>query len=86
MRFDEELLKYFQALGKVRAAQPALRRGTTETVLADESRRVYAFARVLGEERVVAAFNLTEKEQSLEVPVRRRTGPRPPLRTQAARA
>ena len=68
LRFDEELLKYFQALGRARAAQPALRRGTTETVLADESRRVYAFARVLGDDRVVAAFNLTEKEQSLEVP------------------
>ena len=68
VRFDEELLKYFQTLGKVRAAQPALRRGTTETLLADESRRVYVFARVLGEERVVAAFNLTEKEQSFEAP------------------
>lgn len=68
LRFDEELLKHFQALGKARAAQPALRRGTTETVLADESRRVYAFARVLGDDRVLAAFNLTEKEQPLEVP------------------
>ena len=69
VRFDEELLKYFQALGKARAAQPALRRGTTETVLADESRRVYAFARILDDDRVVAAFNLTEKEQALEVPL-----------------
>jgi glycosidase len=68
VRFDEELLKYFQALGKARAAQPALRRGTTETVLAEESRRVYAFARVMGDDRVVAVFNLTEKEQPLEVP------------------
>jgi glycosidase len=68
LRFDEELLKHFQALGKARASQPALRRGTTETVLADEARRVYAFARVLGDDRLVAAFNLTEKEQSLEVP------------------
>ncbi len=67
VRFDEELFKYFQALGKARAGQPALRRGTTETLLADESRRVYAFARVLDDDRVVAAFNLTEKDQPREV-------------------
>jgi glycosidase len=67
VRFDEELLKHYQALGRVRASQPALRRGSTEAVLADETRRVYAFARVLDDERVVAAFNLTEKEQPLEV-------------------
>jgi glycosidase len=67
VRFDEELFKYFQALGRLRAAQPALRRGSIETLLADESRRVYVFARVLDTERVVAAFNLTEREQILDL-------------------
>jgi hypothetical protein len=67
VKFDEELLKLFSALGKARAAYPALRRGALETVVADEARRVYVFARVLDDERVVAAFNVTEKEVSLEV-------------------
>lgn len=69
VRFDEELFKYYQTLGRMRASQPALRRGSTETVLADESRRVYAFLRVLESERVAVAFNLTEKEQALELPL-----------------
>jgi len=67
VRFDEETFKYVQTLGRLRAAQPALRRGTIETVLADEFRRVYVFSRVLEAERVVAAFNLTDKEQALDV-------------------
>jgi glycosidase len=69
VRFDEELFAFFQTLGRLRAAQPALRRGTVETLLADESRRLYAFQRVLGEDRVTAAFNLEAREQALEIPL-----------------
>jgi glycosidase len=68
VKLDEELLRHYQVLGKARAAQPALRRGSMQTLIADEARRVYAFARVLDEERVVAAFNLTEKDQLLDLP------------------
>jgi cyclomaltodextrinase / maltogenic alpha-amylase / neopullulanase len=68
VRFDEELFAFFQTLGRLRAAQPALRRGTVETLLADDSRRLYAFHRVLGEDRVTAAFNLEARDQALEVP------------------
>jgi glycosidase len=68
VRFDEDLLKYFQALGRARAAQPALRRGSFETLVAEESRRVYAFARVLDTDRVVAAFNLEGRDQTIELP------------------
>jgi glycosidase len=69
VRFDEELYKFYQALGRLRGSQPALRRGSFETVLADEGRRVYAFVRILESERVAVAFNLTEKEQALELPL-----------------
>ena len=68
VRFDEELFKAYQSLGKVRASQPALRRGTLETVLADDARRVFAFARVTDAERVVAVFNASDKEATIEVP------------------
>jgi glycosidase len=68
VKLDEELLRHYQVLGKARSAQPALRRGSMQTLIADEARRVYAFARVLDEERVVAAFNLTEKDQLLDLP------------------
>ena len=67
VRFDEDLLKYYQTLGRIRGTQAALRRGGVENVQADEGRRVYAFVRVLDNERVGAAFNLGEKEQVVEL-------------------
>ena len=69
VRFDEDLFKYYQTLGRIRGAQAALRRGSVETVLADEGRRVYAFLRVLDADRVTVAFNLTEKEQAVDLPL-----------------
>ena len=62
------LFKFYQALGKVRASQAALRRGSMETVLADDARRVFAFARVLEAERVVAAFNASDREVTVDLP------------------
>ena len=69
VRFDEDLFKYYQTLGRIRGAQAALRRGSFETLLAEEGRRVYAFVRVLENERVAVAFNLTEKEQAVDFPL-----------------
>jgi glycosidase len=68
VRFDEELARFYQGLGKVRAAQAPLRRGSIETVLADDTRRVFAIARVLEADRIVAAFNASEKEVTLDLP------------------
>ena len=68
VRADPDLLRFYQTLGKARTALAALRRGTVETVLADDARRVFVFARALDEERVVAAFNASDKEQTVEVP------------------
>ena len=39
-----------------------------ETVLADDARRVYAFVRVLEAERVIAAFNASDKEVTVDLP------------------
>ena len=69
VHFDEDLFKYYQTLGRIRGAQAALRRGSFETLLAEEGRRVYAFVRVLENERVAVAFNLTEKEQAVDFPL-----------------
>jgi cyclomaltodextrinase len=68
VRFDEELFKYYQSLGHIRATQAPLRRGTFETVLADDARRVYAFVRALEDDRVLAVFNASDREQALELP------------------
>jgi cyclomaltodextrinase / maltogenic alpha-amylase / neopullulanase len=68
VRADPELLKFYQTLGKARAALAALRRGSIEGFLADDARRLVVFARATEDERVVALFNGSDKDQSLEVP------------------
>jgi glycosidase len=69
VRVDADLLRYYQALGKARAALGSLRRGSVENLLADDARRLLVFARAAeGEERVVAIFNASDKDQSVEVP------------------
>jgi glycosidase len=67
VRFDEELYKYYQTLGKLRSAQPALARGSYETVLTDDVHRAFAFSRTLDPDRVVAVFNAGDKELRIEV-------------------
>ncbi len=68
VRADAELVRFYQTLGKARTALAPLRRGTVETLLADDDRRLFVFARAADEERVVAAFNASEKDQTVEVP------------------
>jgi glycosidase len=53
---DAELLAFFQRLGRLRAASPALRRGSRRTLHADARELVYE--RVLGDERIVVSLNL----------------------------
>jgi cyclomaltodextrinase / maltogenic alpha-amylase / neopullulanase len=67
VRVDEEQLAFYQALGQARAQQPTLRQGTVETVLTEDARRLFVFVRALEDDRVVAAFNASEREQTLEL-------------------
>ena len=69
VRFDEGLFAFFQSLGAARAQRPALRRGAVETVLADDARRVYVFARTTEDDRVVVALNGSDREQAVELPM-----------------
>ncbi len=68
VRFDDELFKFYQGLGRIRASQAALRRGSLETVLADDARRLFAFVRALETERVTAAFNASDKDVTVDLP------------------
>jgi cyclomaltodextrinase / maltogenic alpha-amylase / neopullulanase len=69
VKLDEEQLAFYQALGQARVQQSALRHGTAETVLADDARRLYAFVRATEDDRVVAAFNGSDREQTVDLPV-----------------
>ena len=67
VRADEDLVRFFQTLGRVRAGAPSLRRGSFETILADDARKLFAFARV-EEDRAVAAFNAGGRDQTVDLP------------------
>jgi len=68
VRFDEDLLKHYQLLGRIRQTLPALRRGTSETLIADDSRRLLVVARVLDDQKVICAYNASDREATVEAP------------------
>ena len=75
-RPDRELLSWEKELIRTRREHPAVRKGTYKTLLTDDQRHVFAFARSLGTDRVIAVFNsgdavqhldFTEAEESVDV-------------------
>jgi cyclomaltodextrinase len=67
VRFDSSLHAYYTKLARIRATRPALRRGSFESVLADDSDRVYAFRRSFEKDSVVGVFNASDVPRTVEV-------------------
>ena len=65
-QWQGDLRPWVQQLIALRKRTPALRRGKYIRLLAND--HVYAFARVLGEEKILVAINLSGHEQTLHVP------------------
>ncbi len=71
---EQALRAYVQKLIEVRRTTPALRRGEWQTLLADDARNLYAFARVLRNstapaEGAIVLLNNGEQEATFEVPL-----------------
>ncbi len=62
-----DLRPWVQQLIGLRKSLPALRRGKYTRVLAEE--KVYAFARVLGSEKVLIAANFSQENETVRIPV-----------------
>lgn len=65
-----ELRGWVKSLVLLRRRLPALRRGEFLHILADDRRRCYAFARILGDERILAVMNAGPTRRSLLLPVK----------------
>ncbi len=63
------MLELTRLLISLRKRLPALRRGSYLRLLADDARGCLAFARVLGDEKVVVALNASSTRRSLKIPV-----------------
>jgi glycosidase len=66
--FDRELFDYYKKLIAMRKASPALRVGDYRTLLADDGRRLFAFARETAEDMAIAIFNADELMHTVELP------------------
>ncbi len=67
--WDLDLRQLIQRLIKARKANPALRRGSFQEVFKDEKQGGYGFARVLGEDRVLIAFNASSTRRQYRLVV-----------------
>jgi glycosidase len=65
--FDRELFDYYRKLIAMRKASPALRIGDYRTLLADDGRRLFAFARESEGDTVIAIFNADELMHTVEL-------------------
>jgi len=61
VQFDRGLYDYYRRLIALRHAYPALRRGTYQTVLLDDDKKLFAFERSYQKQRILAVFNASTK-------------------------
>ncbi len=64
---ERDLLNYVKTLIAVRRRTPALRRGDWQTLLMDDARNLYAFARVLPDECALVIVNNSEQSQTVSL-------------------
>jgi len=67
-QWNREMRNWIKTLITLRKHYPALRRGDYRPILADNRRGSFAFARVLGEERILAVINASGIRRHLRLP------------------
>jgi len=67
--FDHDLHDYYRRIIALRKASPALRHGEYRTLLTDDARRLFAFARETAGDAVICLFNADELIHTVELPV-----------------
>jgi glycosidase len=66
---NAELLEHYRKLIRIRNEHVALRRGDFQTILVDDARRLFGFARTHERERILVILNDGPVSQDLELPV-----------------
>lgn len=67
--WDSDLYSWVKNLIALRKRYAAMRRGLYHRVLVDDRRRCYAFARTLGDEKIIVAINASPVQHHLRLPV-----------------
>jgi len=66
--FDMPLFQFYQELIGIRNESDALRRGSFETLLADDDANVIVYRRQVGDEEVLVAINRSDDRQTVLIP------------------
>jgi len=64
VELNSELFAWYQRLFRIRHQETALRQGSFRTVLADDSKQIYAFERALGADSIIVVLNNDWNEQT----------------------
>ena len=72
VRVDHELLAYYKGLITLRRENPALSLGDLKFLVADDATRTLAYRRTGAGEDIIVAFNLSDRPQTLSIPVGKR--------------
>jgi len=68
-QWNQDIHAWVKKLIALRKRYPCLRRGSYQSLLADNRRRCYAFARTLGEESIAILMNASAARRHLRLPV-----------------
>jgi len=68
---DTLLLNYYKKLIQIRKAYPTLAYGDIIFSLADDENNTFAYSRIYQEQEIVAAFNKSTVQKTLEIPVKK---------------
>lgn len=64
--FDDEMFEYYRKLIHIRNSHPALQLGNYQTLLADDERELFVFARKYEQERIIVVINNSKEEQHVQ--------------------
>lgn len=67
--FQQSMFDHYQKLAGIRRQNAALRRGTVETVMADDQRDLYGFARKFDDNEIVVIFNNSHEAHTVNIDI-----------------
>ena len=70
VKFNYVLFKFYQKLIQIRMDYPVLKHGDIEYVLIDNTKEVLAYSRFDDKSEVLAVFNISQKEQTIIIPLK----------------
>jgi glycosidase len=69
LTWKHDIHQWVQKLISLRKQNPTLRRGNMQTLLVDDNRGIYIFARMIGDNKIVVAINNSQTKRQVRLPI-----------------